>query len=206
MTLPSTVLTQRNSGSSSGLRPPATMGIWRQPGGADTAKAGQPVGNHGAAWTEVAVRPSGDRLGAGSRYFCESFYGHPCPTSGKNHATANACGCPSRPASFAGHPTRGAQHHSRNDSTRCRKACIFTTLRSVKTHALSLLGTTRLLSRSGGGAHGDPQSVRDRTYARACAAPTRRVHRQHAACAKWSGERNKSLPCATGLHSCNLSR
>ena len=64
---------------------------------------------------------------AGSRYFCESFYGHPCPTSGKNHATANACGCPSRPASFAGHPTRGAQHHSRNDSTRFRKACIFTT-------------------------------------------------------------------------------
>jgi len=37
---------------------------------------------------------------AGSRYFCESFYGHPCPTSGKNHATANACGGPSRPASF----------------------------------------------------------------------------------------------------------
>ena len=38
--------------------------------------------------------------GAGSRYFCESFYGHPCPTSGKNHATANACGSPSRPVSF----------------------------------------------------------------------------------------------------------
>ena len=35
-----------------------------------------------------------------------------------------------------------------NDSTRFRKACIFTTLRFVKTHALSLLGTTRLLSRS----------------------------------------------------------
>ncbi|MDD1644468.1 MAG: hypothetical protein LUQ29_14555, partial [Methylococcaceae bacterium] len=32
-------------------------------------------------------------LVAGSRYFCESFFGHPCPTSGKNHATANACGC-----------------------------------------------------------------------------------------------------------------
>jgi hypothetical protein len=63
----------------------------------------------------------------GSRYFCKSFYEHPCSTSGKNHATANACGCPSRPASFAGHPTRGAQHHSRNDSTRFRKACIFTT-------------------------------------------------------------------------------
>ncbi|MGZ8241294.1 MAG: hypothetical protein ACXWTK_07225 [Methylobacter sp.] len=33
----------------------------------------------------------------GSRYFCESFYGHPCPTSGKHHATAHACGGPSRP-------------------------------------------------------------------------------------------------------------
>jgi hypothetical protein len=41
-----------------------------------------------------------------------------------------------------------------NDSTRFRKACIFTTLRFVKTHALSLLGTTRLLSRSGGGTDG----------------------------------------------------
>ncbi|MFA5925246.1 MAG: hypothetical protein WC856_28905, partial [Methylococcaceae bacterium] len=39
----------------------------------------------------------------GSRYFCESFYGHPCPTSGKNYATAHACGCPSRPASFVGY-------------------------------------------------------------------------------------------------------
>jgi arylsulfatase A-like enzyme len=37
---------------------------------------------------------------AGSRYFCESFFGHPCPTSGKNHATANAFGGPSRPASL----------------------------------------------------------------------------------------------------------
>jgi outer membrane protein, heavy metal efflux system len=42
------------------------------------------------------------------------------------------------------------QHSYRNDSTQFRKACIFTTLCSVKTHALSLLGTTRLLSRSGG--------------------------------------------------------
>src|SRR5664280_658425 len=87
---------------------------------------------------------------AGSRYFCESFYGHPCPTSGKNYATANAFGCPSRPASLVAYPTRGMQHSYRNDSTRFRKACIFTTLCSVKTHALSLLGTTRLLSRSEG--------------------------------------------------------
>jgi hypothetical protein len=35
---------------------------------------------------------------SGSRYFCESFYGHPYPTSGKNYATANAFGGPSRPA------------------------------------------------------------------------------------------------------------
>lgn len=69
---------------------------------------------------------------AGSRYFCESFYGHPCPTSGKNYATANACGCPSRPASLVGYPTRGIQHHSRNDSTRCRKACIFTPQKTLR--------------------------------------------------------------------------
>ena len=71
-------------------------------------------------------------INAGSRYFCESFFGHPCPTSGKNYATANAFGGPSRPASFAGHPTRGAQHHSRNDSTRFRKACIFTTQKTLR--------------------------------------------------------------------------
>src|SRR5664280_2357012 len=87
---------------------------------------------------------------AGSRYFCGSFYGHPSPTSGKNYATANAFGGPSRPASLVAYPTRGMQHSYRNDSTRFRKACIFTTLCSVKTHALSLLGTTRLLSRSEG--------------------------------------------------------
>ncbi|MDD1641446.1 MAG: DUF938 domain-containing protein [Methylococcaceae bacterium] len=46
-------------------------------------------------------------LSAGSRYFCESFFGHPCPTSGKNHATANACGCPSRPESLVRYPARG---------------------------------------------------------------------------------------------------
>src|SRR5664280_1982525 len=51
-------------------------------------------------------------------------------------------------ASLVAYPTRGMQHSYRNDSTRFRKACIFTTLCSVKTHALSLLGTTRLLSRS----------------------------------------------------------
>ena len=47
---------------------------------------------------------------AGSRYFCESFYGHPCPTSGKNYATANAFGGPSRPASLVAYPARGMQH------------------------------------------------------------------------------------------------
>src|SRR5664280_2910283 len=56
-------------------------------------------------------------------------------------------------ASLVAYPTRGMQHSYRNDSTRFRKACIFTTLCSVKTHALSLLGTTRLLSRSAGKTH-----------------------------------------------------
>jgi hypothetical protein len=69
---------------------------------------------------------------AGSRYFCESFYGHPCPTSGKNYATANAFGGPSRPASLVAYPTRGMQHRYRNDSTRFRKACIFTTRKTLR--------------------------------------------------------------------------
>jgi hypothetical protein len=69
---------------------------------------------------------------SGSRYFCESFYGHPCPTSGKNYATANAFGGPSRPASRVAYPTRGMQHSSRNDSTRFRKACIFTTHKALR--------------------------------------------------------------------------
>jgi hypothetical protein len=69
---------------------------------------------------------------AGSRYFCESFYGHPCPTSGKNYATANAFGGPSRPASLVAYPTRGMQHRYRNDSTRFRKACIFTTQKTLR--------------------------------------------------------------------------
>ena len=63
---------------------------------------------------------------SGSRYFCESFYEHPCSTSGKNYATANACGGPSRP----GHSIatqQGVAHMLSNDSTRFRTACIFTT-------------------------------------------------------------------------------
>ena len=51
-----------------------------------------------------------EEAAAGSRYFCESFYGHPCPTSGKNYATANAFGGPSRPASLVAYTTRGMQH------------------------------------------------------------------------------------------------
>jgi predicted transposase YbfD/YdcC len=49
----------------------------------------------------------GIKIKPGSRYFCESFYGHPCPTSGKNYATANAFGGPSRPAPLVAYPTRG---------------------------------------------------------------------------------------------------
>src|SRR5512136_2912186 len=92
-----------------------------------------------------------DKQAAGSRYFCESFYGHPCPTSGKNYATANAFGGPSRPASLVAYPTRGMQHSyamTRRDVG--KPAFSLRKKRFVKTHALSLLGTTRLLSRSGG--------------------------------------------------------
>ena len=75
---------------------------------------------------------------SGSRYFCESFYGHPCPTSGKNYATANAFGGPSRPASLVAYPTRGMQHRYRNDSTRFRKACIFTTQKTLRENTCTI--------------------------------------------------------------------
>ena len=79
--------------------------------------------------TKPKIKPS---KMSGSRYFCESFYGHPCPTSGKNYATAYAFGGPSRPASLVAYPTRGMQHRYRNDSTRFRKACIFTTHKALR--------------------------------------------------------------------------
>src|SRR5664279_1542846 len=93
---------------------------------------------------------SSNKHNAGSRYFCESFFGHPCPTSGKNYATAYAFGGPSRPASLVAYPTRGMQHGyamTRRDFV--KPAFSLRKKRFVKTHALSLLGTTRLLSRSG---------------------------------------------------------
>ena len=77
-------------------------------------------------------------LAAGSRYFCESFYGHPCPTSGKNYATANAFGGPSRPASIVAYPARGMQHRFRNDSTRFSKACIFTTQKTLRENTCTI--------------------------------------------------------------------
>src|SRR6266508_4034749 len=109
-----------------------------------------PLSSRSPRWHRPFFRGILFRQIAGSRYFCESFFGHPCPTSGKNYATTIAFGGPSRPALLVAYPTRGMQHSYANDSTRFRKACIFTMLRSVKTHALSLLGTTRLLSRSDG--------------------------------------------------------
>jgi iron complex outermembrane receptor protein len=81
--------------------------------------------NNGLSSTGQALEPEIAEQFSGSRYFCESFYEHPCPTSGKNYATANACGSPSRP----GHSIatqQGVAHMLSNDSTRCRKACIFT--------------------------------------------------------------------------------
>ncbi|MBT9098296.1 PAS domain S-box protein [Methylovulum psychrotolerans] len=61
----------------------------------------------------------------GSRYFCERLLRHPCRSISKNHATAYAFGCPSRP----GHSLatqQGVAHMLSNDSTRFRIACIFT--------------------------------------------------------------------------------
>ncbi|MDD1606471.1 MAG: hypothetical protein LUP96_07235, partial [Methylococcaceae bacterium] len=63
---------------------------------------------------------------AGSRYFCERFLGV-LPKNQQKLRDRYAFGCPSRPGhSFA--TQQGVAHMLSNDSTRCRIACIFTTL------------------------------------------------------------------------------
>ena len=68
----------------------------------------------------------------GVAIFAKAFLGIPALKSGKNYATANAFGGPSRPASLVAYPTGGMQHRYRNDSTRFRKACIFTTQKALR--------------------------------------------------------------------------
>ena len=89
------------------------------------------------------------RTGLGVAIFAKDFSGRPARKISKNHATANAFGGPSRPASLVAYPTRGMQHSyamTRRDFV--KPAFSLRIKRFVKTHALSLLGTTRLLSRS----------------------------------------------------------
>ncbi|WP_459990474.1 hypothetical protein [Methylosoma difficile] len=87
---------------------------------------------------------------AGSRYFCERLLRPPCRSISKNHATALAFGCPSRPASLVCLPNKGigdiVTAMTRRDFG--QPAFSLRKKRFVKTQALSLLGTTRLLSRS----------------------------------------------------------
>ncbi|GAB6140112.1 hypothetical protein JCM14076_08410 [Methylosoma difficile] len=91
------------------------------------------------------------RKQAGSRYFCERLLRPPCRSISKNHATALAFGCPSRPASLVCLPNKGigdiVTAMTRRDFG--QPAFSLRKKRFVKTQALSLLGTTRLLSRSG---------------------------------------------------------
>jgi DNA replication protein DnaC len=73
-----------------------------------------------AEWSEVFPYRQ-----AGSRYFCERYLGV-LPKNQQKLRDRYAFGCPSRPGhSFATH--QGVAHLLSNDSTRCRKACIFTT-------------------------------------------------------------------------------
>jgi membrane-bound lytic murein transglycosylase D len=98
---------------------------------------------------EFPLEPSQNLAAGRSHYFCKSFFGHPCPTSGKKYATANVFGGPRRPASHVAYPTRGMQHSyamTRRDFV--KPAFSLRKKLFVKTHALSLLRTTRLLSRS----------------------------------------------------------
>ncbi len=67
----------------------------------------------------------------GVAIFAKAFLGFPAQKRGKNYATTNACGCPSRPGhSFA--TQQGVAHMLSNDSTRFRKACIFTTQTALR--------------------------------------------------------------------------
>jgi len=84
----------------------------------------------------------------GSRYFAKAFMGIPAQQAAKLRdrfmPSAAPASCFTRCI-----PTRGMQHRYRNDSTRCRKACIFTTQKTLRENTCPIvLGTTRLLSRS----------------------------------------------------------
>ena len=69
---------------------------------------------------------------SGESLFLRKLLWASLPTSGKNYSTANAFGGPSRPASLVAYPAGGMQHSYRNDSTRFRKACIFTTQKALR--------------------------------------------------------------------------
>jgi hypothetical protein len=86
----------------------------------------------------MSTEPNKFQVDRGVAIFAKAFMGIPAQQAAKATWTANACVCPSRPASFAGHPTRGAQHHSRNDSTRFRKACIFTTQKALRENTCTI--------------------------------------------------------------------
>ena len=74
--------------------------------------------------------------------------GIPAQAISKNHVTAKAFGGTVVLSLSEATTQQWYKLHHPNNSTRFCKACIFTTLRSVKTQAIPFLGTTRLLSRS----------------------------------------------------------
>ena len=85
----------------------------------------------------------------GVAIFAKAFLGIPAQQAAKITRPLMPSAAPAVLRSLVRIPNKGYAHRSRNDSTRFRKACIFTTQkRFVKTHALSLLGTTRLRATS----------------------------------------------------------
>ena len=77
----------------------------------------------------------------------------------------NAFGGPSRPATRVAYPTRGMQQGYAMTRRDVVKPAFSLRSRSVKTQALSLLGTTRLLSRSGRGNQSKAKNLLDRLKA-----------------------------------------
>jgi hypothetical protein len=61
--------------------------------------------------------------------------GIPAQASGKNHATANACGCSSRPASLVLYPTRGIKLGYAMTRRDVGMLCIFTTQTALRENA-----------------------------------------------------------------------
>jgi len=89
------------------------------------------------AKNQLTVSPSrkgfdirGYRFGRGVAIFAKAFMGIPAQQAAKTTRPLMPAAAPAA-LLLSLDTQQGIQHHSRNDSTRCRKACIFTTQKAL---------------------------------------------------------------------------